>query len=302
MKKVAVLCGGESSSEREVSLRSGRAVFEALKSHADATLFELSKDELPLDIDPEQFVVFPMLHGEFGEDGQLQALLEARNFQYCGSNAISSRLCMDKARTKDIVRCLKILMPKSCFYNGQEFIKLWEVMGGPFVIKPNDCGSSIGVTKVYTEADFRNCKNLHQGTWLVEKCIEGREITVGILNGKALPVIEIRPKDEFYDYRHKYTFGMTDYFVPAPIKLTETRFIQGMSEKIFEVCGCRDFGRLDFILDPHGEFYFLEINTIPGMTQTSLVPKAAAAAGISMTDLCLKILERVLPVAPDRLS
>lgn len=307
IKRVAILCGGGSSSEREVSLCSGRAVFEAIKSHIDAELFELSQDQLPKDLDPERFVVFPMIHGEFGEDGQLQALLEAKHFTYCGSNGTASRLCMDKARAKEIAKDVGALTAQSLLYEGQNFTELWDKMGGPFVIKPNDRGSSIGVAKVYGEDDFIRCLEMLEkgfcsigngehkvaiGAWLIEACIEGRELTVSILGEKALPVIEMRAKDGFYDYQHKYTSGMTEYLVPAPI--SETQYIQNISEKIFKRCGCRGFGRLDFILNDRGEFYFLEINTIPGMTATSLVPKAAAAVGISFRDLCLKILESAM--------
>ncbi|MDR1434862.1 MAG: D-alanine--D-alanine ligase [Puniceicoccales bacterium] len=290
MKKVAILCGGGSSSEREVSLRSGQRVFEALKSQVDVEIFPLSEDRLPEILDPERYTVFPLIHGEFGEDGQLQELLEAKGFSYYGSDSIASRLCMDKAKAKEIARSVGVLTPKSFFFEGQSFSELWERVGGPFVIKPNDRGSSIGVRKVYAEEGFGRCsEGLNGGTWLVESCIEGREITVGILGTEALPTIEIRVKDGFYDYQHKYTAGMAEYVVPAPITLTETQYVQEISEKIFRACGCRDFARLDFILAE--AFYFLEINTIPGMTETSLVPKAAAALGISFTDLCLKILQ-----------
>jgi D-alanine-D-alanine ligase len=293
MKKVAILCGGGSSSEREVSLRSGQRIFGALKSQIDVEFFPLSEDKLPENLDPGQYIIFPMIHGEFGEDGQLQELLEAEGFSYCGSDSVASRLCMDKAKTKEVVRNLGLSTAKSLFFEGQSFAELWENVGGPFVIKPNDRGSSIGVRKVYAEEEFnRYSEDFNRGTWLVESCIEGREITVGILGTEALPVIEIRAKDGFYDYQHKYTAGMTEYVVPAPIAMAETQYVQEISEKIFEACGCRGFARLDFILAE--AFYFLEVNTIPGMTETSLVPRAAAAIGISFSDLCLKMLQSAM--------
>ncbi|MDR2807011.1 MAG: D-alanine--D-alanine ligase [Puniceicoccales bacterium] len=291
MKKVAVLCGGGSSSERVIGLRSGRAVFEALKSKVEVQCFELSLDALPPELDPEHWIVLPMIHGEFGEDGQLQALLEAKKFSYCGSDAAASALCMDKTRTKAAVQSHGILTARSLRYAGQNFRELWEYMGGPLVIKPNNRGSSIGISRIGEREDFNaRLKDLQEGSWLVESWIKGREITVGILENKALPVIEIRVKEGFYDYQHKYTSGMTEYEVPAPIGAKKTQYIQHIAEEIFSYCGCRDFARLDFILTERGEFYFLEVNTIPGMTATSLVPKAAAAAGISFTDLCLKML------------
>ncbi|MDR1303223.1 MAG: D-alanine--D-alanine ligase [Puniceicoccales bacterium] len=292
MKAVIILSGGGSSSEREVSLGSGRAVFGALRPLIDVALFEVGEDALPEGMDPERFIIFPMIHGEFGEDGRLQALLDGKGFSYCGSGAAASRLCMDKSAAKIIVRDLGILTAESCFYNGQNFGELWAFFGGPFVVKPNDRGSSVGVSKIYGRGDFeRYCSGWGRGKWLVEFCIEGRELTVGILDGRALPVVEICARGGFYGYRHKYTPGMAEYFVPAPLEEGQTRWLRGISERIFRACGCRDFARLDFILDHFGRFYFLEINAIPGMTATSLVPKAAAAAGISFPELCLRMLE-----------
>lgn len=292
MKEVIVLSGGGSSSEREVSLGSGRAVFGALRPLINVELFELGEDALPEGLDSERFIIFPIIHGEFGEDGRLQALLEGKGLSYCGSGMGASRLCMDKGAAKEVVRDLGILTADSCFYGGQNFEELWAFFGGPFVVKPNDRGSSVGVSKIYGHGDFtRYCSDWNRGKWLVEPCIGGREVTVGILNGRALPVVEICARGGFYDYRHKYTPGMTEYFVPAPLAEEQTRWVQGVSEKIFYACGCRDFARLDFIMDHLGRFYFLEINTLPGMTATSLVPKAAAAAGISFSELCLRMLE-----------
>ncbi|MDR1591012.1 MAG: D-alanine--D-alanine ligase [Puniceicoccales bacterium] len=291
MKKVAILSGGKMTSERAVSLCSGRAVFEVLKGQIECELFELAEDCLPRNLDPERYIIFPLIHGEFGEDGQLQRLLEAENFSFAGSDSRASQICMDKGKAKDIAEQLGILTAKFCIYDGQSFEKLWTFGGGPFVIKPNDRGSSIGVTKIYTIDDFlRYQKDWGKGNWIIEPCIIGREITVGILNGHALPVIEIRPRDGFYDYAHKYTTDATEYLVPAPITKSETRNVQNMSEQIFETCGCRDFGRLDFILDGRSKFNFLEINTSPGMTATSLLPKAAAALGIDFATLCRRMI------------
>jgi D-alanine-D-alanine ligase len=292
MKGVIILSGGGSSSEREVSLSSGRAVFGALRPFIDVELIGLVEDVLPEGVDPERFIIFPMIHGEFGEDGRLQVLLEGQGFSYCGSGVAASCLCMDKGAAKAVVRDLGLLTADFCFYGGQDFEALWAYFGGPFVVKPNDRGSSIGVSKIYGRGDFlRYSSDWGRGKWLMESCIEGRELTVGILNGRALPVVEICARGGFYDYRHKYTPGMTEYLVPAPLEEEQTRWVQGISERIFCACGCRDFARLDFILDHFGRFYFLEINTIPGMTATSLVPKAAAAAGISFSELCLRMLE-----------
>jgi D-alanine-D-alanine ligase len=292
MKKVAILSGGGSTSEREVSLRSGQAVFEALRVQMECELFELGEDCLPRDLDPEESAIFPLIHGEFGEDGQLQRLLEWAGFSFAGSDSRASRICMNKGEAKIIAQRLGVLTAEFCIYGGQDFEELWAFAGGPFVVKPNDRGSSVGVTRIYGAEDFlRYEKDWVQGNWVVEPYIAGREITVGILDGHALPVIEICPRDNFYDYAHKYTMGATEYWVPALITESETRNVQAISEQIFQACGCRDFGRLDFILNTQSEFNFLEINTSPGMTATSLLPKAAAAVGINFSVLCRRMID-----------
>ncbi|MDR1907089.1 MAG: D-alanine--D-alanine ligase [Puniceicoccales bacterium] len=291
MKKVTILSGGGSSSERAVSLSSGRAVFETLRVQMESELFELEEDCLPESLDSERCVIFPLIHGEFGEDGRLQELLEARGFRYCGSDSVASQICMNKDKAKVIAQRLGILTAEFCFYGGQGFEELEAFAGGPFVVKPNDRGSSVGVSKIYTSADFLYySKNWQRGNWIIEPCIRGREFTVSILGEEALPVIEICPRGGFYDYAHKYTVGATDYRVPASITAAESRHIQKISKEIFGACGCRDFARLDFILDGDGNFYFLEINTIPGMTVTSLLPKAAAAVGIDFSTLCRRMI------------
>lgn len=232
MKKVAILSGGGSSSEREVSLRSGQAVFEALRAQMECERFELEEDCLPEGFDPEKSVVFPLIHGEFGEDGQLQRLLEWSGFSFAGSGSRASRICMNKSEAKIIGQRLGILTAKFCTYNGQDFEELWAFAHGPFVVKPNDRGSSVGVTKIYDAEDFlRYGKNWTQGHWIVEPCIVGREITVGILGGCALPVIEICPRGGFYDYAHKYTVGATEYRVPAPLTESETRMFKVFRNK-----------------------------------------------------------------------
>ena len=291
-KKIAILCGGKSSSERDVSLRSGDAVYDALKNIYPTELFRLDEDALPDQINPKFDVIFPLVHGEFGEDGRLQRLLEENHFAYCGSDSASSALCMNKWRSKQIAIQNNISVPKSLRWNDQRFEELWEYFQGAFIVKPNAKGSSIGVRKIYSEADFDSYKaQLEQDQWIVESCINGREITVGVLNKDALPSIEIRAKNGFYDYQHKYTAGMTDYMVPAPISANLQNSLKEISEKMFQCCGCRDFARLDFLLDEKNVLYFLEINTSPGMTSTSLLPKAAAKIGISFPQLCVRMVE-----------
>lgn len=291
-KKIAVICGGGSSSERDVSLRSGDAVFQALKSRFIAEKFELSMDELPSSILPQEYVVFPICHGEWGEDGQLQQVLEERGLSFAGSDSRSSALGMQKWQCKQVAIEAQIQVPHGLLWNGQDFETLWRELDGPFVVKPNDKGSSIGVHKIYSSDDFEAIrKELEKGAWLVENCIQGRELTVGILNGKALPIVEICAIDGFYDYQHKYTPGATNYFAPADVDAQIAQQIQRTAEKLFVAGGFRDFARMDFLLNSKGEFYFLEVNTSPGMTSSSLLPKAAAVVGLSFEDLCYQMLK-----------
>lgn len=293
MKKVAILCGGGRSSERAVSLCSGRSAYEALKGCCPTELFELDEDRLPESLTPDKYVILPLGHGEFMEDGGLQELLEARHLSYAGSNAAASRLCMDKIATKQIAQQLDIPTPEYILYQGQSFEEIFRFFHQkPFVMKPDNKGSSVGVTKIRHPEDF-DVQDFQTGIWFAERCIEGAEITAGLLDGKALPLIKICPKDGFYDYRHKYTSGMTEYLVPAPIDDEMTAQMQRVAEIMFQRCGCRDFARVDFLLDAHG-FYFLEINTIPGMTVTSLLPKAAVAQGMTYADLCQRMVEAAI--------
>lgn len=302
-KRVAILCGGGSSSEREISIRSGRAAYEALKFQIETAIFELTEDALPEEIDSSRDIILPLGHGEFMEDGGLQTLLEAENFSYAGSDAVASRLCMDKIAVKKIAESLGIITPKYCVYEGQNFETLWKIFGGPFVIKPDNKGSSVDVYKIYNQKEFQEHADLlKKGYWLIERCIEGKELTVGVLVRRALPVIEIHAKEGFYDYHNKYTAGATEYRVPAPISDQSTVQAKKIAEKIFEACKCRDFGRVDCMMDHQGKLYLLEVNTIPGMTATSLLPKAAAAEGISFEQLCLKMVRFAFDRAPSTLK
>lgn len=300
-KRVAILCGGGSSSEREISIRSGRAAYEALKFQIETAIFELTEDALPEGIDPRRDIVFPLGHGEFMEDGGLQTLLEAKNFSYAGSDAAASRLCMDKIAVKETAESLGISTPKYCVYEGQDFEALRSFFDGPFVIKPDNKGSSINVYKIYHREEFQEHADLlKEGYWLIERCIEGKELTVGLLGNHALPVIEIHAKKGFYDYKNKYTSGATEYKVPASINEQLTQQAKKIAEKIFEACKCRDFGRVDYMMDERGKIYLLEVNTIPGMTATSLLPKAVATEGISFEQLCFKMVH--FAIERDRLN
>lgn len=296
--RIAVLCGGYSSSEREVSLRGGQAVYLALKTVLDVIKIQLDVDEIPDELDSNGDVIFPVLHGEFGEDGQLQRLLEERGFNFAGSDSYSSALCMNKLRTKSVAIESGINTPKSIGLEPREYKydELADVfLAKPFVVKPVGKGSSVGVHKIFSENDWLACcDEILKDHWFAEEHIDGRELTVPILGHKALPIIEITPKDGFYDYEHKYTDGMTNYTVPARLDGYLASLAVQWAEKIYANCGCRDFGRVDFILSSDGVLNLLEVNTIPGMTTTSLLPKSAACKGLSFTETCIEMITPAL--------
>jgi len=280
-----VVFSGGLSGEREVSLRSGAAVARALADYFPTELLVLEREALPPGLDPKRDIVFPMIHGQFGEDGGLQALLEREGFFYAGSGIAASECCMHKLQARERLRgsavhrprCLPFRSPGlPCYGELEEFFEK-----KPFVLKPENGGSSLGVRKIFSPEDWQKfCAGAEEGLWLAEEHIAGREITVAWLDGRALPCLEIRPKGGFYDYAHKYTAGMTDYLCPAPLEDSVARHLQSDAEKACDDCGCRDFARVDFLLSPEGTPCFLEINTVPGMTETSLFPQSAAAAGM----------------------
>jgi len=288
-KKIGVLLGGLSK-EREVSLRSGRAVAVALRARGyDVVEIDAVRD-LPERLKVEGVdVAFVALHGRYGEDGTVQGLLEVMGIPYTGSGPLASAVGMDKELTK------KLLVSEM----GDEITTpVWKVIrraGGspplplPVIVKPNREGSTIGISVVRDEKDFAPAVEQALAldeTVLVEEFVTGTEVTVAMVSGRALPIVEIAPKSGFYDYASKYTKGATDYIVPARIPDSLRDRLQKTSETIWKVLKLAGFARMDFI----GE-YFLEVNTVPGMTETSLVPKAAAAAGIAFEDLCEEVLK-----------
>lgn len=292
--RIGVLMGGPSA-EREISLRSGKAVLEALLIKGyDAKPIEVhmpTKEELKsLDID----VAFIALHGSFGEDGQLQSILEELSIPYTGSGVQASRLAMNKIVSREIFKINRLSVPKyEVVKNGADINLKFEM---PIVIKPSAQGSSVGLTIVDKEGELKNAldKAFEFGEEIiVEEYIEGKEITVGILEDRPLPVIQIVPKRRFYDYVAKYTAGVTEYLVPAPISKIEFESAQEAGLLAHKSLGCRSFSRVDMILNKDGVPMILEVNTIPGLTQLSLLPKAAEMAGIKFPELCEKMLESV---------
>ncbi len=298
--RIGVLMGGISS-EREISLKSGKAVLAAFQTAGcDVVAVELNttkQEEILKQLQEAQIdIVFVVLHGKFGEDGQVQMILEKAGIAYTGSGPLASQLAMDKIATQVLLQKQGIRVPDFFVLERKEehkALKLLENLGGcPVVVKPSSEGSSLGVTIVhYIEEFLPAVKAAFEfgPKILVDRYIAGKEITVGVLNTKALPPVEIRPKNNFFDFTSKYQKGMSNYIVPAEISLAEVQNIQALAQQIFKLVGCRDMARADFMLDKNGDAYFLEINTIPGFTSTSLLPMAAKNQGLSFEDLCLTI-------------
>jgi D-alanine-D-alanine ligase len=284
---IAVLMGGPSP-EREVSLRTGAACAEALREggyDVSEVVVEDEKFVLPARTD----LAFISLHGTFGEDGQVQDILKARGIPFTGADADTSRITIDKEKTKEKFRAAGVPTPA-----GQLVRRLEEItVPLPVFIKPNNQGSSVGSRAAKTPAELAEAVAdalKYDSAALVEQFINGRELTVGVLGGQVLPVIEIRPLEGFYDYTNKYTKGKTEYFCPAPLSEEMTAQIQRYALAAHRAVGNTIYSRVDFLLEGEKP-YCLEINTIPGMTATSLLPKAAAAVGITFPDLCRRIVE-----------
>jgi D-alanine-D-alanine ligase len=292
--EITVMLGGFSA-EREVSLQTGMAAAKALRSLGHSVCELDPKDEnwsLPERTD----VVFLALHGTYGEDGQVQRRLEELGVAYTGCDPESSRIAFDKLLTKQ--RCLDAGIPTPRFLVLESSDVSWP-MGWqpPVVLKPVRQGSSVGLQFVERVSDFSAALEevfRYDTTVLMEERIVGRETTVGILDGKALPVVEVRPKKGPYDYANKYTAGATDYFCPAPFDPPVTEAIQAAGLGAFRAVGGRDYGRVDVMVRPSGEPAVLEVNTLPGLTETSLLPKAAAAAGIDYAALCQRMVNLAL--------
>ncbi|AHF89489.1 D-alanine--D-alanine ligase [Opitutaceae bacterium TAV5] len=364
--RVVVLAGG-TSSEREVSLGSGRACALALANTFPTRLVEVSADALPPGLDPARDIVFSTLHGTFGEDGRMQRLLDAAGITYAGCDAASSALTMDKSATKAAAARAGVqVAPEVVFTAGAlpSAADLVAALGPRVVIKPNAEGSSVGLHLADTEAEIAAAlaqvarasrpfpehgagappaggapRHLAASAWLAEPRLVGRELSIGVLNGRALGVVEIRPRSGVYDYTSKYTKGRTEYLAPAPLPEATTALVRAAAESAFAACGCRDYARIDFILcepdddadaadvqgsgfrvqgsgnaapanNPEPEtlnpeparsvspgeqnvnnpLYLLEINTLPGMKETSLLPMSARCAGLDFTALVRELV------------
>ncbi len=293
-KTIGVLLGGLSA-EREISLKTGNAALQALQ--------QLGYSAVGIDVNrnlPQQLseagieVAFIALHGRFGEDGRVQGLLEMLQIPYTGSGVLASSIAIDKVVTKQLLIYHNLPTPKFDFMRPGDLINdlLKRNDRLPLVIKPSREGSTIGITIARDTEALRSgieMAAILDGTVLVEDFIDGDELTVSVLNGEALPVIKIVPKSGFYDYQAKYNSGDTEYLLPAPIDQNIYRTVQQAAVKACNVLGCRGAARVDFMLSKD-KFYCIEVNTIPGMTETSLLPKAAQAAGVDFPQLVETIL------------
>lgn len=299
--KVGVLMGGWSD-EREISLATGQAIIEALKTKGwrvvgidvDKQVWERIKAE-------DITVAFLALHGRFGEDGSIQGMLEIMDIPYTGSGILASSLAINKIAAKRIFQSCQI--PTPCFMvleRGEKYIEN-SPFGYPVVVKPCSQGSTIGIHIVTTHSELSTAIRdtlRYDDTILLEEFITGRELTVGIVDSEAFPVVEIIPKSGFYDFHAKYTPGETEYLCPAEIDESLTIKTQELGLSAHHALGCRDLSRVDFRLREDGALFCLEVNTIPGMTETSLLPKAAGQKGIAFPDLTEKILIMALDRNP----
>jgi len=311
-KRVGVLMGGPSS-EREISIKSGKAVCRALEAkRIDYVAVELAagsntngykKSAADLIAGMKIDAAFVALHGAFGEDGGVQEILEQMNIPYTGSSSFASRVAMNKITAKEILKSKNIplarheVLAKEVFAKDSGVKKYFKNLGPSLVIKPSNGGSSIGLNIVSDELGLREAIDdafKYDNKLIIEEYISGREITVGILEDMALPIVEILPKRKFFDYTAKYEKGLTEYIVPAEIEKSMYKKCQDVGLSSHKALSARSFSRVDIILNEKIGPVVLEINTIPGLTETSLLPKAARSIGIGFEDLCLKILNSAL--------
>lgn len=293
--KIGILAGGPSS-EREISLKSGEAVYDVLRNNGHDAVFidVLSSADIDKTVRKAGAdVFFIVLHGGFGENGTIQTILRDLKMPYTGSGPDASRLALDKLASRRIFQENGLAVPEyriftSGFHTSDCDLKV------PLVVKPQCEGSSIGLSVVCDIGQMNSALDRafsYGDNVLIDKFISGRELTVGILDEKPLPVIEIVTEKGCYDYNAKYESHATEYLVPSPISEKDSLKAQEIGLKAHNLLGCRSFSRVDMILGEDGNIYVLEVNTIPGLTSRSLLPKAASAAGIDFYSLCIKILE-----------
>ncbi len=293
--KVAVLMGGRSA-ERDVSLKSGAAVLAALQTKdIDAHGLDAS-DNVLMDLQADKFDrAFIILHGRGGEDGVIQGALETIGMPYTGSGVLGSALAMDKLRCKQMWQGIGMLTPAYAAVNqASDFARMIDVLGLPLIVKPACEGSSIGMNKVVDSSQLAHAIREAAASdecVLIERWIEGAEYTVAVLNGEALPVIRLQTPNAFYDFEAKYQATDTTYHCPCDLPEKKAVQLQQLAVQAFKSVGASGWGRVDFMADEAGDFYLLEVNTVPGMTDHSLVPMAAKAVGLSFAELVWRVLE-----------
>ncbi|MBU1044879.1 MAG: D-alanine--D-alanine ligase [Candidatus Omnitrophica bacterium] len=294
-KTIGILMGGFSS-EREISLKSGTAVCQALRNLYDKIIVFDFKTEQELIEKLKKIKVdcmFNALHGRFGEDGQVQKILDDLNILYTGSGAAACALAMNKVAAHQVFKQHGLTVPEYQVFNKNSEQSQGFYADFPLVVKPAMEGSSIGLSIVDDpQALFLALKQalLLDQDIIIEKYISGREITIGILEDRPLPVIEVKPKNKFYDFQSKYTVGMTEYIIPAQLPEKIIEQVQDLAIKAHKALGCDCFSRVDMIIDHQNNPFILEVNAIPGLTETSLLPKAARALGIEFPELCQKMI------------
>ena len=290
-KKIGVLCGGISS-EREISLQSGKAIFNALKKLGlKAVLIDVNRNVAQKIAKEKIDVAYITLHGTPGEDGTIQGMLEVMGIPYTGCGVFSSSATIDKIISKKMFEYAKI---PTAEWTIIEKLKPFDELSYPVVVKPASQGSAIGISIVKNKKEFEKAVKLafsYEDRILVEKYIKGVEVTAGVLNGRALPVIEIVPKGKFYDFKSKYTVGQSTHIIPARLSEKVLKKIQNIALKVYDEFRCNGTCRVDMIVDKKNNIYVLEVNTLPGMTKTSLFPDAARSMGLSFEDLILEILK-----------
>ena len=296
--KVAVLFGGKSA-EREVSLDSGQAVLDALlRSGVQAEAFDPKERSVTERVGYDR--AFIVLHGRGGEDGQIQGVLEWLDIPYTGTGVQGSAIGMDKIKTKQIWQGSDLpTAPYRIINKDSDLNEIVASLNLPVIIKPVHEGSSIGMSKVEKMADFATAiekATAHDAVVMAEQWITGREYTIVVLNGQALPVIRLQPPQDvaFYDYDAKYQRNDVQYGIPSGLSDADEKKLQALTLRAFHAVGASGWGRVDAMQDEHGNFWLLEINTVPGMTSHSLVPKAAQAVGIDFDALCVEILAQTL--------
>ncbi len=290
-----VVCGG-TTNEIDASLNSGRAIASVIPN---CILVELTENKLPDWVDKNKHFIVNAIHGKYGEDGGLQQDCDEKGIEYTGCNYQSSKLCINKPEAKKVMRQVCPYSISEMSFNSTNKptpYELIEKFGEQIVIKPADQGSSIGLHVLNGHTEIANCLDsigsLGIENWMVERRLIGREMTIGVLNGKAMGLVEIFAPNGVNNFEYKYSTNKKNIY-PAPIPDELTKQIQQTAEAIFIACGCRDYARMDLILEPDNKFYFMEVNTIPGMTKTSLLPKSVLAVepNIDFTNLVSQMIQ-----------